>query len=77
MRSIIAYAVRHRVTMLMLTVAAVLFGFVWLISPAAVFLAGAAMAAVSLVLASLIPSNPEDGREVDFWFRKQAAQAAE
>ncbi|WP_422037902.1 MFS transporter [Roseibium sp.] len=55
----------------------VLFGFVWLISPAAVFLAGAAMAAVSLVLASLIPSNPEDGREVDFWFRKPAAQAAE
>ncbi|MES0811007.1 MFS transporter [Roseibium sp. SCPC15] len=55
----------------------VLFGFIWLISPAAVFLAGAAMALVSLFLATLIPSNPDDGREVDFWFRKQVAQPAE
>lgn len=55
----------------------VLFGLVWLISPAAVFLAGAAMALVSLGLATLIPSNPEEGREVDFWFRKPAPQPAE
>ncbi|WP_298819394.1 MFS transporter [uncultured Roseibium sp.] len=55
----------------------VLFGFIWLVSPAAVFLAGAAMAAVSLFLATMIPSKPEEGKEVDFWFRKQTAQPAE
>ncbi|MCX2722028.1 MFS transporter [Roseibium salinum] len=55
----------------------VLFGLIWLVSPAAVFLAGAGMAAVSLLLATLIPSNPEEGKEVDFWFRKPAVQPAE
>ncbi|MCK7614901.1 MFS transporter [Roseibium sediminicola] len=55
----------------------VLFGLIWLISPAAVFLAGAGMAVISLLLASLIPSHPEEGHEVDFWYRKQAAQPAE
>lgn len=55
----------------------VLFGLIWLVSPAAVFLAGAAMSLVSLFLASLIPSAPDDGREVDFWYRKPLAQPAE
>ncbi|MBO6508786.1 MAG: MFS transporter [Roseibium sp.] len=55
----------------------VLFGFVWLVSPAAVFLAGAAMAFVSLGLATLIPSNPKEGGEVDFWYRNRSAQPAE
>jgi MFS family permease len=55
----------------------VVFGMVWLVSPAAVFLAGAAMAFVSLLLATLIPSNPDVGREVDFWFRKPVPQPAE
>ncbi len=55
----------------------VLFGLIWLVSPAAVFLAGAAMAIVSLFLATLVPGNPEAGREADFWFRKPAAQPAE
>ncbi|MTI45280.1 nitrate/nitrite transporter NarK [Roseibium hamelinense] len=55
----------------------VIFGVIWLYSPAAVFLAGAGMAFVSLVLASLIPSNPDEGNEVDFWFRKPVAQPAE
>ncbi|POF28166.1 MFS transporter [Roseibium marinum] len=55
----------------------VAFGLIWLVSPAAVFLAGAAMALVSLVLATLIPSAPEEGREVDFWYRKPLAQPAE
>lgn len=55
----------------------VIFGLVWLYSPTAVFLAGAGMAAVSLFLSTLIPSNPDDGREVDWWFRKPAAQPAE
>ncbi|GGB37200.1 MFS transporter [Roseibium aquae] len=55
----------------------VIFGAVWLVSPAAVFLAGAAMAGVSLILSSLIPSDPAEGKEVDLWFRRPAAQAAE
>ena len=40
-----------------------LFGLVWLYSPATVFLAGAGMAAVSLVLALLIPDRPDEGAE--------------
>ncbi len=55
----------------------VVFGFIWLYSPAAVFLAGAAMAGASLFLASIIPGNPATGNEVDFWFRQPAPQAAE
>lgn len=55
----------------------VMFGFLWLISPAAVFLAGAAMAAVSLVLARLIPTAPEPGREVIWQQTDGATQAAE
>ncbi|MBD8876424.1 MFS transporter [Roseibium polysiphoniae] len=55
----------------------VIFGLIWLISPAAVFLAGAGMAVISLILSSLIPSNPDAGREVDFWYRRPLPQAAE
>ena len=39
------------------------FGLIWLVNPAAVFLAGAGMAAVSLGLARLVPGAPEPGRE--------------
>ena len=42
----------------------VTFGLLWLVSPGLVFLAGAAMAAVSLVLASNVPMHPEPGNEV-------------
>ena len=41
-----------------------LFGLVWLVSPAAVFLMGAGMAVISLVLARNIPMNPRAGNEV-------------
>ncbi len=41
----------------------VLFGLVWVINPAAVFLAGAVMAFISLVLARLVPSSPDEGNE--------------
>jgi MFS family permease len=40
------------------------FGFLWLISPAAVFLAGSAMAAVSLLLSLNVPLAPAPGNEV-------------
>ncbi len=41
----------------------VAFGLLWLVSPAAVFLAGAAMAAGSGLLALLVPRIPEPGKE--------------
>jgi len=41
----------------------VLFGLIWLWSPAAVFLAGAAIAVISLGLAQLIPYSPKEGTE--------------
>lgn len=44
----------------------VLFGLLWLSSPALVFLSGAAMAAVSLVLSLGIPHRPEPGHETVF-----------
>ncbi|USD67698.1 MFS transporter [Vibrio sp. SCSIO 43136] len=42
----------------------VLFGMLWLVSPAAVFLAGAGMAVISLLLAFNVPETPEEGNEV-------------
>ena len=41
----------------------VLFGLVWLWNPSAVFLAGAAMAFVSLMLARMVPTSPMKGNE--------------
>ena len=41
----------------------VLFGLIWVFDPAAVFLAGAAMAFVSLILARMVPVAPEEGNE--------------
>jgi len=40
------------------------FGIVWLYSPSIVFLAGAAMAALSFLLARLVPNNPAEGNEI-------------
>jgi len=42
----------------------VVYGVIWLISPAAVFLSGAAMAGISLLLAFNVPTAPAPGREV-------------
>ncbi len=39
------------------------FGFIWLASPTVVFLIGAAMALVSLLLAMLVPRHPVPGKE--------------
>ena len=54
----------------------VLLGFVWIFSPEVVFLAGAAMALVSLVLARFVPERPEPGAEV-IWIERARAQPAE
>jgi len=43
----------------------VLFGYIWINSPAAVFLAGAGMAACSLLLALNVPLRPVAGNEVN------------
>jgi len=40
------------------------FGFIWLISPGAVFFIGAAMAGVSFILSLNIPEQPQEGNEV-------------
>ncbi len=53
-----------------------LFGLIWLTSPQLVFLLGAGMAVVSLLLASLVPETPEPGYEV-VWHRKNRSAAAE
>lgn len=41
-----------------------LFGLVWLVSPTVVFLMGAGMALISLLLARNIPMDPKEGNEV-------------
>ncbi len=41
-----------------------LFGLLWLVSPPLVFLAGAAMAGISLLLALNVPRHPQSGNEV-------------
>ena len=53
------------------------FGLIWLVSPAAVFLIGAGMACVSLVLARLVPEDPREGNEVALPFRRPLAGPAE
>jgi hypothetical protein len=40
------------------------FGLIWLYSPSFVFLAGAGMACISLILALNMPSKPALGNEV-------------
>ncbi|MBN1007140.1 MFS transporter [Amphritea sp. ZJ14W] len=40
------------------------YGVLWIISPAAVFLTGAALGGVSLILARMVPEKPEPGEEV-------------
>ncbi|MGI9303003.1 MAG: MFS transporter [Gammaproteobacteria bacterium] len=53
-----------------------LFGLLWLVSPAYVFLCGAAMAGVSLLLAFNVPHRPEPGNEVLVGPRQLAAATA-
>ena len=53
------------------------FGLLWLYSPALVFLSGAAMAGVSLLLAFNVPRHPEPGREVVIGHRGTSFSAAE
>jgi len=54
-----------------------LFGLVWIVNPSAVFLAGAGMALISLILSRLIPYVPKPGSEVIWQKPKPVLQAAE
>ena len=45
----------------------VVFGAIWLVSPAMVFLLGTSMAVTSLVLSRFIPYNPNPENRVDFY----------
>ena len=56
----VAFSINHVAAV----VIPVLFGFLWLYWPALVFGAGAAMALVSLGLASFVPRDPKQGEEV-------------
>lgn len=49
-------------------------GFVWLVSPAAVFLVGAAFALCSLLLSQNVPSNPAAGNEAVASFARLRAR---
>lgn len=59
----VAFTINH----IAAVVIPVTFGLLWLVSPAAVFLAGAGMAACSLVLARMVPRHPQAGHEVQFF----------
>ena len=65
----VAFSINHIAAVIL----PVIFGFLWLISPAAVFIAGAAMAGVSLVLARMVPPHPEEGNETMPLFRRPRA----
>lgn len=54
----------------------VLMGFVWIFSPQLVFLAGAGMAFISLLLARLVPGRPAPGTEV-IWNERSTSVPAE
>jgi hypothetical protein len=56
----VAFTINH----IAAVVIPVIFGLIWLVSPSAVFLIGAAMVLVSLILAQNIPVNPSEGNEV-------------
>lgn len=72
----VAFSINH----IAAVVIPALFGLMWLASPSAVFIAGAGMAAISLVLARFVPRDPMDGNETTIpvpWHRPSALPAAE
>ncbi|MGB0310845.1 MAG: MFS transporter [Candidatus Puniceispirillaceae bacterium] len=56
----VAFTINH----IAAVIVPVSFGLLWLISPAAVFLSGAAMAGISLLLSLNVPRHPEAGAEI-------------
>ncbi|MEH6576341.1 MAG: MFS transporter [Amphritea sp.] len=66
----VAFSINHIAAVVLPAV----YGLIWMISPAAVFLTGAAMGGVSLLLARLIPNTPQPGCEVAWNKSKVAAE---
>ena len=66
----VAFTISHIVAVVL----PFILGVVWIANPSAVFLLGAVMAAISLVLSTFIPNNPAPGREVA-WRRKAVVAA--
>jgi len=56
----VAFSINHIASVIL----PALYGILWVISPAMVFLTGAAMAGVSLIMARFVPHAPEPGNEV-------------
>ncbi len=56
----VSFTINHIAAVLM----PVAFGFLWLVSPAAVFLSGAGIAIFSLILSFKVPHDPHEGNEV-------------
>jgi predicted MFS family arabinose efflux permease len=53
------------------------YGVLWIISPSAVFLTGAGLAFISLVLSQFIPMDPQEGNEVCWKSPRAVPVAAE
>jgi MFS family permease len=56
----VAFSINHIAAVIL----PVLYGVLWLSSPVLVFLTGAALAGISLILARLVPEDPKEGNEV-------------
>ena len=69
----VAFSINHVAAV----VIPVLFGFLWIVSPAAVFLAGAAIAAASLLCAFLVPAVPGPDNVAVLMGGRASAGAAE
>jgi len=62
----VAFSINHIAAVIL----PALYGILWVISPAMVFLTGAAMAGVSLILARFVPHAPEPGNEIQTTYSK-------
>jgi len=69
----VAFSINHIAAIVLPAV----YGLLWLYSPSVVFVTGAALAFVSLVLSRFIPENPGPGMEVAWKKNEPVLQAAE
>ena len=71
--SSVAFTINHIVAVFLPAV----FGLIWLYSPPLVFMTGAGLAAVSLLLAFNVPHHPDQGNEVMIGYKGQVPVAGE
>jgi len=67
----VAFSINHTSAVIL----PVILGAVWLVNPSAVFLTGTGFAIISLVLAFMVPLNPQPGHEF-IWRERKALGAA-